>query len=166
VPQYRSGLLPFAKLNKVGREYRTWLVNPTILLPRLAAELKHSAVQFRRRQFESKDDFAQLKENIVINCTGYGARALINDEDVIAKRGHLVVLMRTQPKQFYFFSGGCGNRRNMYVFCRHSDIIVGGTVQTGNDTEGIIEADRSRFDRILENARAMFDGRVADCVGA
>jgi hypothetical protein len=39
-------------------------------------------------------------------------------------------------------------------------------VQTGNDTEAIIEADRSRFDRILENARAMFDGRVADCVSA
>jgi hypothetical protein len=54
----------------------------------------------------------------------------------------------------------------MYVFCRHSDIIVGGTVQTGNDAEGIIEADRSRFDRILENAPAMFDGRVADCVSA
>ena len=166
VPQYRSGTLPFAKLNTVGREYRTWLINPTILLPQLVADLKRSAVRFRRRHFESKDDFAQLKENIVINCTGYGARALMNDEDVIAKRGHLVMLRRTLPKQFYFFSGGCGNRRNMYVFCRHTDIVVGGTVQTGNDTEGIIEADRSRFVRILENARAMFDGRIADCVSA
>jgi D-amino-acid oxidase len=166
VPEYRSGTLPFAKLNTVGREYRTWLINPTILLPQLVAELRRSAVRFRRRQFESKGDFAQLKENIVINCTGYGARALMNDEDVIAKRGHLVMLRRTLPKQFYFFSGGCGNRRNMYVFCRHTDIVVGGTVQTGNDTEGIIEADRSRFVRILENARAMFEGRVADCVSA
>jgi len=95
-----------------------------------------------------------------------GARALMNDEDVIPKRGHLVMLRRTLPKQFYFFSGGCGNRRNMYVFCRHHDIVVGGTVQTGNDTEGIGEADRARFERILENARAMFDGRVGDCVSA
>jgi hypothetical protein len=54
----------------------------------------------------------------------------------------------------------------MYVFCRHNDIVVGGTVQTGNDTEAIIEPDRPRFDRILENARAMFDGRLADCVSA
>lgn len=163
VPQYRSGTLPFAKLNTIGREYRTWLINPTILLPQLVTELKRSGVRFRKRQFGDKDDFAQLKENIVINCTGYGAKALIDDEDVVAKRGHLVVLRRTLPKQFYFFSGGCENRRNMYVFCRHSDIIVGGTVQTGNDTADIIEADRSRFERILENARAMFDGRVADC---
>lgn len=166
VPQYRSGTLPFAKLNAAGREYRTWLIDPTILLPQLVTELKRNGVRFRQRQFASKDDFAELKENIVINCTGYGAKALMNDDDVIPKRGHLVVLRRTLPKQFYFFSGGCGNRRNMYVFCRHEDIVVGGTVQTGNDAEAIIEPDRPRFDRILENARAMFDGRLAECVSA
>jgi D-amino-acid oxidase len=166
VPQYRSGTLPFAKLNTIGREYRTWLINPTILLPQLVAELKRSAVRFRKRQFASRDDFAALRENIIVNCTGYGAKALMNDEDVVAKRGHLVVLRRTLPKQFYFFSGGCGNRRIMYVFCRHSDIVVGGTVETGNDTEGIIESDRARFDRILANAQAMFEGRPRDCVTA
>ena len=166
VPQYRSGTLPFAKLNTIGREYRTWLINPTILLPQLVAELKRSAVRFRKRQFASRDDFAALRENIIVNCTGYGAKALMNDEDVVAKRGHLVVLRRTLPKQFYFFSGGCGNRRIMYVFCRHSDIVVGGTVETGNDTEGIIESDRARFDRILANAQAMFEGRPRDCVAA
>ena len=45
-------------------------------------------------------------------------------------------------------------------------IVVGGTVETGNHTEGIIESDRARFDRILANARAMFDGRPRDCVTA
>jgi D-amino-acid oxidase len=166
VPQYRSGTLPFGKLNTVGREYRTWLINPTILLPQLFAELKRSAVRFRKWQFASKDDFAALRENIIINCTGYGAKALMNDDDVVAKRGHLVVLRRTLPKQFYFFSGGCGNRRIMYVFCRHKDIVIGGTVETGNDTEGVTDSDRARFDRILANARAMFDGRPKDCVTA
>ena len=166
VPQYRSGTLPFDKLNTIGREYRTWLINPTILLPQLFVELKRSAVRFRKRQFVSKDDFAALRENIIINCTGYGAKALMNDNDIVPKRGHLVVLRRTLPKQFYFFSGGCGNRRIMYVFCRHRDIVVGGTVETGNDTEGVMESDRARFDRILANARAMFDGRLRDCATA
>jgi D-amino-acid oxidase len=166
VPQYRSGTLPFDKLNAAGREYRTWLINPTILLPQLFVELKRSAVRFRKRQFASRDDFAALRENIIINCTGYGAKALMNDDDVVAKRGHLVVLRRTLPKQFYFFSGGCGNRRIMYVFCRHTDIVVGGTVETGNDTQGVVESDRARFDRILANARAMFDGRLRGCVTA
>jgi len=166
VPQYRSGRLPFRRLNMAGREYRTWLINPTILLPKLVVDLRRSDVRFRRREFKSKDDFAQLRENIIVNCTGYGAKALMNDNNVIAKRGHLVLLKKTHPKQFYFFSGGCWNGRIMYVFCRHNDIVVGGTVQRGNDSEAIIEPDRATFERILNNARAMFDGHIAECVVA
>ena len=49
--------------------------------------------------------------------------------------GHLVVLTRTLAKQFYFFSGGCANYRNMYVFCRQRDIVIGGSVQDGNESE-------------------------------
>jgi glycine/D-amino acid oxidase-like deaminating enzyme len=166
VPQYRSGTLPFRRLNMAGREYRTWLINPTILLPQLVADLRRNAVRFRRREFKSKDDFAALRENIIVNCTGYGAKALMNDNSVIAKRGHLVILRKTLPKQFYFFSGGCWNGRIMYVFCRHSDIVVGGSVQRGNDSEVITDSDRATFERILGNARAMFDGRIADCVAS
>jgi hypothetical protein len=53
----------------------------------------------------------------------------------------------------------------MYVFCRHNDIVVGGTVQTGRDSEAINELDRATFARILGNARAMFEGHPA-CVTA
>jgi glycerol-3-phosphate dehydrogenase len=91
---------------------------------------------------------------------------LMSDMDVVARRGHLVVLRRTLPKQFYFFSGGCWNGRIMYLFCRHNDIIVGGTVQRGNESGTITDADRGIFDRILSNARAVFEGRPADCIAA
>jgi glycerol-3-phosphate dehydrogenase len=121
-------------------------------------------VPFWARHFDSKIDFAALKENIIINCTGYGARAILEDDNVIASRGHLVGLRKTLPKQFYSFSGGCGNGRIMYVFCRHNDIVVGGTVQGGNESDAISESDRAIFELILNNARAMFDGRLLDCV--
>jgi hypothetical protein len=151
IPPYRFGMLPFKNLNTIGREYRTWLINPTILLPRLVAELKRNGVPFRVRHFESKIDFAELRENIIVNCTGYGARAIMSDDNVIASRGHLVVLRRTLPKQFYFFSGGgCWNGRIIYVFCRHNDIVVGGTVQRGNDSEAIDQRDRGIFRTDLE----------------
>jgi len=166
IPPYRFGTLPFKNLNTTGREYRTWLINPTILLPRLVAELKRSAVPFRVKHFESKIDFAKLRENIIVNCTGYGAKVIMSDDNVIARRGHLVVLRKTLPKQFYFFSGGCWNGRIMYVFCRQNDIVVGGTWQRGNDSETIGEPDGATFERILSNARAMFDGRLVDCVTA
>src|SRR6202040_2184630 len=47
VPKPRTGTLPFRSLNVAGREYRTWLINPTILLPRLVSDLKRSSVPFR-----------------------------------------------------------------------------------------------------------------------
>jgi glycerol-3-phosphate dehydrogenase len=148
----------------VGREYRTWLIDPTILLPRLVADLRRRAVRFRTKEFESKTDFAELRQNVIVNCTGYGARALMNDNNVIARRGHLVLIRKSLPKQFYFFSGGCSNRKIMYVFCRHHDIVVGGTAQSGNASEAILESDRATFERILTNARAMFDGRLGACM--
>jgi hypothetical protein len=53
----------------------------------------------------------------------------------------------------------------MFVFCRHNDIVVGGTVQVGRDSEAISEQDRASFERILGNARGLFEGHPA-CVTA
>ena len=120
--------MPFERLNGVGREYDTWLINPTILLPHLVRDLKSKQVVFRQRMFATPQDVADLREPIVVNCTGYGAKALFGDSQVRAKRRHLVVVRRTLPKQFYFVSGGCGSGVISYVFCRQNDIVVGGSV--------------------------------------
>jgi D-amino-acid oxidase len=163
VPKPNVGMLPFPKLNVVGREYLTWLINPVILLPRLFIDLKRDGVRFRQKLFADKTALAELKENIVINCTGYGAKALLGDDLLIAQRGHLVILKKTHARQFYFFSGGCTNYRTMYVFCRHSDIVVGGTVQESNDSDVHRPEDDRAFRRILENARNVFGGNPAQC---
>ncbi|HEX8703256.1 MAG TPA: FAD-dependent oxidoreductase [Myxococcaceae bacterium] len=163
IPLPRKGTLPFEKLNTAGREYSTWLMNPAILLPKLAADLAQASVPFEQRLFESKRDIASLPENIVINCTGYGAKKLVGDRKLVAHRGHLVILRKTLPKQFYFFGGGCENRVTAYVFCRQDDIVVGGTVQPGNESATADEQDALVFQRILSNARELFDGRPAAC---
>ena len=163
VPKPRTGTLPFQKLNAAGREYRTWLINPTILLPRLVSDLKRSRVRFRKRIFIDVQSLAELKEDIIINCTGYGAKTLVQDDQMLARRGHLVVLRRTLAKQFYFFSGGCANYRTMYVFCRHRDIVIGGSVQDGNESEGVTSGDDWIFRRIRENAQNVFEGRPRQC---
>jgi glycine/D-amino acid oxidase-like deaminating enzyme len=163
VPKPNVGLLPFPQLNVIGREYRTWLINPIILLPRLVRDLKRGGVAFRQKLFADRSALAELKENIIVNCTGYGAKALFGDDLLIAQRGHLVVLKRTRARQFYFFSGGCTNYRTMYVFCRHSDIVVGGTVQEGNESEALGPKDARVFHRILENASNLFAGHPSQC---
>jgi hypothetical protein len=163
VPLPRKGTLPFEKLNTIGREYSTWLMNPTILLPKLAEDLARASVPFQQRLFESMRDVVSLPENILINCTGYGAKKLFGDQQLVALRGHLVILRKTLPKQFYFFSGGCANRVNSYVFCRQDDIVVGGTVQQGEESAVADEEDALNFQRILANGRELFEGRPAAC---
>jgi D-amino-acid oxidase len=168
VPPFNRGTLPFQGLKQVvGREYSTWLMNPKILLPKLVATLKASGVKFKQKKFADRQQVEALSENIIVNCTGYGAKALFGDDDVHPRRGHLAIL--NNPAQLkYFFSGGCGHNNEVisYMFARQTDIVVGGT---------IIPSDKGAFDpndpddkaigrRLLDNIEKVFDGQPAACL--
>lgn len=167
VPAFRRGKLPFENFDQVGREYSTWLINPTILLPRLTTDLRRHGVRFRTRLFESEQQVHDLPENIVINCTGYGAKKLFADDELLAHRGHLVVL-RNPPRLKYLFSGGCTNDVISYVFARQNDIVVGGTLM--NDERDAFDAtdgkDAAICDVLLKNAQEVFAGRPEACTRA
>jgi glycine/D-amino acid oxidase-like deaminating enzyme len=55
------------------------------------------------REFNSLSELARLKEKIIINATGYGARALFGDESIIPVRGQLMRLV-PQPEITYGLS--------------------------------------------------------------
>jgi D-amino-acid oxidase len=158
-------MLPFENLKDVGREYSTWLINPTILLPRLTTDLRRHGVRFRARSFEGIEQVHALGENIVINCTGYGAKKLFGDDALAAHRGHLVVL-RNPSRLKYLFSGGCTNDVISYVFARQHDIVVGGTLVNDEREEfdGADAKDTAICDILVNNARQVFAGRPDACV--
>lgn len=170
-----------------GTLYRTWLVDPTILLPKLVLDLTRGGVKFVKQTFKSRDDFLKLKETILINCTGYGAAALMNDEAMEPHRGHLVVLKNMAPKLDYFFSGGCGQPNSLggapeiaYMFARQNDIVIGGTVadtdpgDRQNFPKWFKTLERDFFDKtdpddretcrvLLDNAKRIFSGEPETC---
>ncbi|MGV3623896.1 MAG: FAD-dependent oxidoreductase [Archangium sp.] len=164
VPAFRSGRLPFKSLNVVGREYTTWLQNPTLLLPALIEDLENSGVKFVAKTFASRDEVAGLPDAVIVNCTGLGAGALFNDDKLVPQRGHLVVLKKTDPRQFYFFSGGCSNFAISYVFCRQDDVVIGGSVVANETDTSVTEADKPTFERILGNAKLLFGGQPEACL--
>jgi glycine/D-amino acid oxidase-like deaminating enzyme len=45
--------------------------------------------RFQATTFHSPSEFAALKEKVVINCTGYGARALCRDDSIVPVRGQI-----------------------------------------------------------------------------
>lgn len=157
------GLLPFERLRAPGRLYKTWLMDPTRLLPTLVEDLRDEGVAFVKADFRSMEDLAALPQTHIINCTGYGSRALFGDEDVVPLRGHLLRLQRTDPGQDWFFAGGCENDVIAYVFCRNDDIVVGGTIVLDDDRTEVDDTDRPEFQRLHDNARKLFTGRVDAC---
>ena len=162
---YERGRLPFPRLTAPGRRADSWLVDPTRHLPALHAHLVRRGVRFVERRFADRGDLAALPEAVVVNATGYGAKQLVDDDAVVAQRGHLVVLERTRPLQDWFFAGGCANGVEAYVFCRYDDIVVGGTVGVGDDDPARRTSDGAVFDRLVVNAAQLFAGAVDRCRG-
>jgi hypothetical protein len=59
----------------------------------LMTQFRLAGGRIEQREFHDPGEFAGLPEKAVINCTGYGARALWRDETVVPVRGQLAWLI-------------------------------------------------------------------------
>ncbi|MDG2520210.1 FAD-dependent oxidoreductase [Caulobacter segnis] len=102
--------------------------------------------------FKSPADLAALKQKVVINCTGYGARALWKDETVTPVRGQLAWLP-AQPEVTYGLY-----YRHVSMLARRDGIIL---QQTGADESygyGIEDErpDRAEAEAAIRTIAALF----------
>jgi D-amino-acid oxidase len=102
------------------------------------------------REFHAPSDFTQLKQKVVINCTGYGARALWKDESITPVRGQIGWLI-PQPELTYGV-----NYRDVQMIPRSDGIVV--QMLEGGDMRGYNE-DNEVVDR-AESEEAV--GRIAE----
>ncbi len=74
--------------------------------------------KFVRAEFGALGDVSRLKEKVVINCTGYGARELCKDESIVPVRGQIGWLI-PQPEVNYgvYYQG-------VFVLPRRDGIVV------------------------------------------
>ncbi|HTR87429.1 MAG TPA: FAD-dependent oxidoreductase [Reyranella sp.] len=97
--------------------------------------------KFQHADFHSPADIAALGKRVVINCTGYGARALWRDESIVPVRGQIARLL-PQPDVHY----GLGYR-NVYVVPRRDGIVVqdvsGGDMKGYGDSNETIDRPES-----------------------
>jgi hypothetical protein len=59
----------------------------------LVSQFRLAGGRIERREFHAPGELAQLPEKVVINCTGYGARALLGDDSVVPVRGQIAWLI-------------------------------------------------------------------------
>lgn len=108
--------------------------------------------QFRRADFRSPAQIAALGKRVVINCTGYGARALWKDETLVPVRGQIARLI-PQPEVRY----GLVYRHIMTVPRRDGMVVQS---FTGGERQGYGDAnevpDRAEAEQAVRTLAELF----------
>jgi glycine/D-amino acid oxidase-like deaminating enzyme len=108
--------------------------------------------QFRRADFASPSQIAALGKKVVINCTGYGARALWQDDTLVPVRGQIARLI-PQPDVRYGLV-----YRNVLTVPRRDGIVVqsfaGGEMQGYGVTDET--PDRAEAERAVTTLAELF----------
>ena len=74
--------------------------------------------RFEVADFHTPADLLRLKEHVLINCTGYGARALWKDDSIVPVRGQIVWLTPQSDAHYLVYYHGMG------IVARRDGIVV------------------------------------------
>lgn len=108
-----------------GAQFITFTVEPTSLLPYLYKRFEQAGGRFIRRKVFNIDEFANGKYDLIINCTGLGAKNLVNDSDVKPIRGQVARVSAAWQFHALLDDSDDGN----YVIPNQESCVVGGTHQ-------------------------------------
>ncbi|MEE4279363.1 MAG: FAD-dependent oxidoreductase [Halieaceae bacterium] len=129
----------------------TMLIEPAMFLRRVSNDFFIAGGAFVARDFGHLDEILALKEATIFNCTGLGAKALFDDEELQPAKGQLVFLP-PDPAVDYLTVGGGSDVT--YMFSRRGEILLGGSFELGNWSR---EPDPEITQRIIHDNRAVFD---------
>jgi len=126
------------------------LIEPAIYLNSLMRDYELAGGKIVIREFHSAKELASLRETLIFNCTGLGARTLFEDSELMPIKGQLVFLL-PQPELDYMTIGPNG----LYMFPRHDGVLLGGSFERGIDNTDI---DPAVTGRILAGNAKLFGG--------
>jgi len=101
-------------------QYSSMLIEPSIYLGKLLRDFYIAGGRVVVKEFRSRAEIARLREPVIFNCTGLGARALFKDEELTPVRGQLEILLPQPEIDYCYLSSG-------YMFPRTDGIVLGGT---------------------------------------
>ncbi|MEJ0073835.1 MAG: FAD-dependent oxidoreductase [Alphaproteobacteria bacterium] len=142
--------LPFEGHTKPGFEYKTLLIEPPIFLPKLEADLNASGATFKflPQKFASKAEIlAKVPDNTIVNCTGFGAKALWGDNNLVPIQGQLAMLKPGQPGLEYLYG------QDGYMFPRADAVVIGGTFDEGVNSE---VPNKAKCNSLVDHIKSLF----------
>ncbi|NBW08869.1 MAG: FAD-dependent oxidoreductase [Caulobacteraceae bacterium] len=119
---------------------------------RLMADFIAEGGRIEQRTFNTPADLATLTQPVVVNCTGYGARALFGDDSIVPVRGQMTWLPPQPEVRYSLYYNGVG------LISRPDGIGVqalrgGDMFGYGLDNES---ADRAEAEAAIERAAPLF----------
>lgn len=125
--------------------------------------LKRLESQNTTIQRQRVDSFRSLSNfDVIVNCTGLGARELASDKTMRGIRGH-VLRVRAPWVRHHVESHGIDANAPAYIIPNTDTVVLGGTKQEGDEDTTPRAAER---EAILERCSAVVPSlRAADVVG-
>jgi glycine/D-amino acid oxidase-like deaminating enzyme len=127
---------------------QSMLIEPAIYLNALIQDFYVAGGHVVVREFSESRDLMGLREDLIFNCTGLGARTLFRDEELIPVRGQLTFLLPQPEVQYMAVGPG-----SIYMFPRRDGILLGGSHERGDWN---LEVDPATRDRVLRENAAVF----------
>jgi glycine/D-amino acid oxidase-like deaminating enzyme len=129
------------------RQFDTMFVQPSIYLESMLREFRIAGGTILVQEMRDLRDVLALPQPVILNCTGLGAKALFNDQELTPIKGQLTVLL-PQPEIEY-----ATEPPGLYMFPRRDGILLGGTHEMGNWD---MQPNREAEARIVAGHAAMF----------
>ncbi len=136
------------------RQHDAMLIEPPIYLNAMLTDFRIAGGTVRVVHFEHASQLQQLTEPVIFNCTGLGARALFDDQELRPAKGQLTFLL-PQPEVNYM----AVMEDDLYMFPRSDGILLGGTFEEGEWSLSVNETAKAR---VLQG-HAKFFGSFRRC---
>jgi D-amino-acid oxidase len=133
----------------IGWRFTAPVVDMSRYLPWLESRLAARGIVPEHADLADLAD-PRLAGEVVVDCSGLGARTLVPDPSVTPVRGQVVVVEQVGLDEWVVDDGG--GRALTYVVPRVDDIVVGGTAEEGADDLAVDDATAAG---ILERATAL-----------
>ena len=132
----------------IVRQYSSMMIQTPLYLQALLRDFYNAGGKLVVKEFHSREEVMRLREPVIFNCSGLGARKLFGDEKLIPVRGQLEVLL-PQPEIDYGYIGPG------HMFPRSDGIFLGGTFDRDDWS---LEVRRDQGDGIINTHTEMMKG--------